>query len=204
MIWVFSRFHKYYNYSRRTEASLLKNRESWFSRGVNSLIISREKSSGITLIELLIVIGVAALLAVVAIPSYLNQLEHGRAKSAAESVYNFLVLGRSEASKRNANINVVFQTSSNWCAGMTTAATCDCSVSGACNVGEVNAANFNKVTLALSGLATTGLTFEPTRGEVNQTGTITLTSGSSSIVISLSSIGLVSVCSNTVPGYSAC
>jgi type IV fimbrial biogenesis protein FimT len=167
------------------------------------LIAISTRAEGLTLIELLVALVIVAILAIATLPLYQHYLSENRIKGASEGLYHLLVLARTEALKRQAVINVVFQTGSNWCYGMTTLSTCDCQSAGACNIGQASSVNYTNVSLALTGI-TNNVTVEPSRGEVSPIGTITFSSGSMSIEISLNAMGGVRICSDTVGGYIAC
>lgn len=60
-----------------------------------------EKSSGFTLIELMVVVAVIGILAAFSLPSYTQMIQNTRIKTAAESIQNGLQVARAEAVKRN-------------------------------------------------------------------------------------------------------
>lgn len=76
----------------------------------------RRHTFGFTLIELLMTIAIAAVLAMVAIPSYQSFVASQRAKSAAQNLFFSMQLARSEAIKRNANVAVT-EAGNSWTAG---------------------------------------------------------------------------------------
>jgi type IV fimbrial biogenesis protein FimT len=75
------------------------------------------KIRGMTLIELLTVITIAAVLAMVAVPSFTKVIAKQRLKSAATNLQIALLTARSESLKRNASVCV--STSSTECASST-------------------------------------------------------------------------------------
>lgn len=62
---------------------------------------------GFNLVELVVVVSIAGILASVAIPSFNSSIASMRAKNAASNVYDGLVRARSEAVKRNSTIKLV-------------------------------------------------------------------------------------------------
>ena len=63
------------------------------------------RTAGFTLIELLVTLTVAAILLAVAVPSFQNMMLSSRLSTSANAVANALSLARSEAVKRNQNVN---------------------------------------------------------------------------------------------------
>lgn len=66
----------------------------------------RNQSAGFSLIELLITIVIAAILAAVATPSFKEFIANQRIKTAAYDIMALLTLARSEAIKRDANVSL--------------------------------------------------------------------------------------------------
>ena len=67
-------------------------------------------SQGFTLIELLIAITIAGILLVIGIPSFKYTILNNRVKTAASDFHISLLLARSEAIKRNSNIDITLTT----------------------------------------------------------------------------------------------
>lgn len=168
---------------------------------------------GFTLIEMMVVIAVMGILLALAAPSFTIYFEKTRTKRAAETMAAFLVNAKSESIKRNATVRVVFQLSgggATWCAGMTTANTCDCSVTPptACTLDGVDrtisSTDYSGVVLnATSGVDDGDMfTFTHKRGTVNGD-TVRLQSDSSGyeMRVVVSSIGRIRLCSPSGSGY---
>lgn len=62
--------------------------------------------SGFTLVELVVVLAIAALLTVLAVPSFTELIEGQRARAAASDLMIALAKTRSEAIKRNVNVTL--------------------------------------------------------------------------------------------------
>lgn len=72
------------------------------------------KSSGFTLIELMIAITIFALALSLGIPSYRTWVQNTQIRNAAESIGNGIQRARAEAVKRNANVAFTLGTQSSW------------------------------------------------------------------------------------------
>lgn len=77
-------------------------------------------SRGFTLIELLTVMIVLGIMMAIATPSFRNFIASQRVKSASYEVSTSLLLARSEAIKRNAQVTITPSTASTWTAGWST------------------------------------------------------------------------------------
>lgn len=79
-------------------------------------------SKGFTLVELMVVIAVAAILAVMAAPSYRDMIDRYRLRSATEDVVSLISNARAGAVKLDREVRVTFGGSGkNWCAGAVSA-----------------------------------------------------------------------------------
>lgn len=122
---------------------------------------------GVTLIELVITVIVAAILLAIAIPSFNRLFEKNRLKGAAERLASEIQYARAEALERRAPVSVAIKAGSDWCIGLTddTSGTCDCATVDACQVGGTtrvaDGADFKGVEVQGSDVSDT---FEPLRG----------------------------------------
>jgi type IV fimbrial biogenesis protein FimT len=66
----------------------------------------RRRSAGFTMVELLVTIAIAAILATVAVPSFSGLIASQRAKTAASELFASFLTARSDAIMRNANVTV--------------------------------------------------------------------------------------------------
>ena len=77
--------------------------------------MSRQR--GVTLIELMTVLVIGAILAMVAVPSFVNIMATQRLRSAAGNLQVALLLLRSEGLKRNGFVQLALVTASQWIVG---------------------------------------------------------------------------------------
>ena len=107
---------------------------------------------GFTAIELMITLAVAAVLMVLAVPSFSTLIEKSRLRGATDDIVNLLNSSRANAVKMQFDVSVAMGgTASAWCAGansatqpaagspVTTAAACNCTTANACQVSGVQA-----------------------------------------------------------------
>lgn len=71
---------------------------------------SRSSVSGFTLTELLVVLAVAGLLTMIAVPSFKSLIQSQRVKNASFELYAALSLARNEAIKRNSDVTLAATT----------------------------------------------------------------------------------------------
>ena len=173
---------------------------------------------GVTAIELMIVVAIAAILATLAAPSFQSLLDRQRVRSAASNLGVDIQYARSEAVRRNAPVTVSFSAGSTpWCYGIVDgAAACDCGVAGSCNLKTSRGDDFANVSMALAGGS--GVTIDPRVGRVTAipggdsgaaTTAITFsstTTASAQLRSCLNAMGRVQQCApgGTHPGCSTC
>ncbi len=96
-------------------------------------------SKGFTLIEMMITIGVASIITVMAVPSMNSSFDKKRVTKAAETLYENLQLARSEAITRFRQVHVRFNSSGSiWQYGVSQNALCDLTQTDP-SVGNANA-----------------------------------------------------------------
>ena len=70
--------------------------------------------TGFSLIEMMVVVSIIAILAAIAIPSFQSLIRNQRVKSSSYELFTSLMVARSEAIKRNADITVTPITAGSW------------------------------------------------------------------------------------------
>lgn len=157
---------------------------------------------GVTLAETIVVIAIIGILSGFAIPSYQDMIERNRLLQAAESFKSDLQFARTEALKRNQNIVVSRQTSSNgaWCYGLAirtaSKSSCDCNVTDStennfCDVKRIMGDNFTQTTLEAATI--TNNTFNSRRGTTNAGGA-TFSTNQFAVRVVFSDVGRIRLC----------
>ncbi len=72
---------------------------------------------GFTLIEMIFTVVILAILLSLAAPSFSDLVRDQRVKTAIGDVHATLIYARSEAIKRNANVNIIIASGTDWAAG---------------------------------------------------------------------------------------
>lgn len=174
--------------------------------------------AGFTVIELMIVVAIAAILVLLAAPSFQSLLDRQRVRAAASNLNVDIQYARSEAVRRNAPVTVSFSAGTTpWCYGIVDgAAACACSTAGSCNLKTVAGDEFLNVAMTLAGGS--GVTVDPRQGQVSAiagggSGAATTAINFSSTTTSgaqvqsqFNALGRVVQCApgGTLPGYRAC
>lgn len=185
---------------------------------------------GVTLPGLLLVITLAALLVVIAVPSFVRTVDRHRLKGVALGLVADLDSARAEALRRNTQIYITFYENgeTNWCYGLDEQPACDChetdpSADRACaldrpgagaSLRRVGSADHPRVRLLQVnfGNGRLGTGFEPRRGTVIGTcdgrcsGFVVFASPAGEQArIQLGDSGRVSLCSDSgILGFPAC
>lgn len=160
------------------------------------------RSSGFSLIELLIVIAITGIVAALAVPSYQDMLERNRLKQAAESLAADMRYARTEALKRSTDLKLTL--TAGWCYGIDDGDTaCACGTAGDCAIKAVDGSQFEGI--ALDG--SNDVSFYFRRGTAsNKTVTLSSEHYGASVVVSL--LGRVRICTpdgaTGLPSYPDC
>ena len=163
---------------------------------------------GFTVIELMVTLFISAIVVAIAAPLFMDMQHNMHVKSAAEKFAHTIQLVHSEAIKRHADFHLSYQSGTNWCFGLDDTAPCDCSVANDCQVDSVEvvskASDFNKVTLNLTGFTGNDIMIEGVRGLVSNVGSAAFAISGKTVQVAVNAMGRVSMCSNTITGYSSC
>jgi type IV fimbrial biogenesis protein FimT len=150
--------------------------------------MSRRRTTGFTLVELLIVMTILGIMMALGIPSFQNFIGSQRAKSVSSDLMTSLLMARSEAIKRNTDVTVTPLTANTWTSGWTVAA-------GATTI--QTAAAIDNLTLT-SPTSTPSVTFKGT-GRPSAAAKWQITSSTTSRCVKLDSSGSPSASSGTCP-----
>ncbi len=173
------------------------------------------RQPGFTLVELVITLLVLGVLVTLASPSFQGMRDRMRLKAAAEAISSHLQLARSESIKQFADLYVQVtpgdgSVSSDWCLGISSVDSCDCTQAGACVYGPasdpsektLSSADFTGVTLSSN---SSSFEFGGQRARALAAGTVTLAgSGGLALEIRVSPTGRILVCSDNLVGYPSC
>lgn len=169
----------------------------------------RYSNKGLTLIELMMVIAIAAILAAVSVPAFQKIIERQQLRQAAESLKSDMQLARVTAIKTSADIIVTRNTGTDgsWCYGASTVA-CDCTETvitelDYCSVFRVTGAQYNATDIASVSANTT---FGFRRGTANSSNTC-LSTANYTLKVLANNAGKIEICSDVdapVGGYDIC
>jgi type IV fimbrial biogenesis protein FimT len=173
-----------------------------------------KRLKGFTLVEAMIVVALAGLLIGLALPAYNNMLAKQRVRIGTEDLASFIKTAQSQAKNKQTNVFLSFKPGANWCYGLNDVSACDCSVNNSCMINGVQtvvrSTDYSGVPLSI---AITGLTgaatnpsiqFEGIRGTVNNAGSVVVTATNFSSTTSVSVMGLVTICSDTITSFTSC
>lgn len=171
----------------------------------------RVNSKGFTLLELIMVLGIAGILVSVAVPSFADLLSANKVSGAAEKIKADFEWARSIAIRNNADIYMdVSAGTSSWCYGFTDAATCDCSqtsavASDACTVDGSLKRN-TQSPYGNTALASTisYMTFKSRGLMAAAGGTLSLSLGSKTVTLEISRLGRSTICSSQLNQFPSC
>jgi len=167
---------------------------------------------GVTLVELMVTLGVLAILLVIAIPSFLDYFDRSAVRGAADGVISLISDARAEAVKNDLDINIAMAGSGGaWCVGANAASApsggnpapgaiaCDCSDSSQCFVsGQHLVLAATDYPGVQAGSSMTALTFDSRLGVVSPLASrsLTLTSprGKYDLAVQVNPLGQARLC----------
>ena len=185
---------------------------------MNQFLLNRLKLHGITLVEVLVVVAIISILAAIAVPSFIEQLQQQRVEGAAEGLVAAMQNAKAEAIKTNNDMRIVFTSSGgvctstdcsnasnanlDWCYGMTNKTTCNCTISDSCATGSVvQGTDYSGVSITFN--TSISRNFDSLRGAATS-GTIRFFAGNRSLGVTTSSLGRIRICkdnNSTLSGY---
>lgn len=165
--------------------------------------MNKQKISGVTVLESIIVIAIVGIISALAVPSYRDMIERTQLRQVVEGVKSDLQLARTKAIKQSESV-IVSRTTGNagtWCYGLArnapiTKTSCNCKLTDTSN------ANYCDIKIVSgAGFASTDMysnsgnsTFDFRRGTIGNNG-ITFTSTHYAARVVFSQVGRIRICS---------
>lgn len=168
---------------------------------------------GFTIVELLVSLAIIGIVAGFAVQSMSGSYSSNKVSGLAERIQTDLVWARTQAILKSKPVTMKFSATSTWCYGFEyndgnpSTSVCDCGTPSTCLIEGVPKTNsyssYSNTTLATT-LNSTSITFN-SRGLANGTNrTITLSDGSSSVLLRFNPLGRGDLCSNELVQYKTC
>jgi type IV fimbrial biogenesis protein FimT len=157
----------------------------------------------LTLLELMVALGILALLMSLALPSFGSLLARQRLKSAAEHLSFDMAELRFMAAQRGLPLHMHFRTGTDWCYALATAPGCSCQVVQSCQLKTVRAKDHPGVLLAEG----QNLLFDAQPGAGARSGSAMLQGADGAqLRVGLTPLGRPAVCAPgaAVAGYARC
>jgi type IV fimbrial biogenesis protein FimT len=155
------------------------------------------------LFEMVIALGLLAVLVTLALPAFASLMSRHRLKAAAEHLAVDLAELRFEATQRGVPLHLSFAAGENWCYSLASASGCDCRVVQQCQLKTVHAKQHPGVRLVQG----QDVAFEPMQhGRIGGGEALLQGSDGARLQVGLTPLGRPKVCAPAapVPGYSAC
>lgn len=164
----------------------------------------RSRPRGLTLIELVIGLGICAVLMSLAVPSFGQYLQRQRLKTAAQGLELDLREARFEAARRGSALYLSFQGGADWCYALGTTPDCNCHVQQACRIKATRGSDLRGVHL----LEAQTVRFDPATGQAETPGmaAVWASSGGERVKVSVGAMGRPAVCmqEGSLPPFPAC
>lgn len=175
--------------------------------------MNKQKNTGFTLLEAMIVVAIVGILAAIAVPSFQGMIERDRLKLVVESLKSDMQFARTEAIKQSNDI-IVSRTTGDagaWCYGLSaTTPSCDCKQTTAattddCELKSISGSAFSSTVNMDS--ASGNSTFGFRRGTIGANG-VTFSTANYKARIIFSDTGRVTICtpagSTGISNYPGC
>lgn len=158
--------------------------------------------------ELLVSILIIAILAALAVPSFLGLLAGNRLKGAANQLYTDFHFAKTESVRRNADVYFRMASGSSWSYGIGSSSTCACSGSACtnCDLKTVASTDYSGIT-ATNNFSGGNMSFSAIRAKPDAGGTVTFTnSQGTQLSVVLNLVGRPRICgpSGATLGYPSC
>lgn len=169
-------------------------------KAIKGSIMPTIKNSGFTIIELMIVIAIVAILAAMAVPSFLDTLERKRIQGVAESVKAEFEYARSEAIKQSCEdgTTLSFVGGAAWQINLTR---CDATT-------KSYSPSSSGVTLSNIAFSANNVTFNSRRGSVDEDSNITFSTNNYQLQVRTINNRVIDICytaaSRAISTYGQC
>ncbi|WP_343860655.1 GspH/FimT family pseudopilin [Aliiglaciecola litoralis] len=159
-----------------------------------------QHSGGFSLLECMLALSIAGLLAVMSSSHILASLRHHQLKGVLHQSYFLMQTARFEAINQNRNVTVQVNQGNDWCVALNDNGPCDCTVVGACRVDQIehriSASEFPNVNLPEITMGDdNAVIFDGTRGiAMGNAGSSVFSNGDSEAKLIVSNLGRVRIC----------
>lgn len=174
--------------------------------------MKRPWRSGVTLIEMLVVIAVVAIISTLAVPAFSSWIDRSRLVGAAEVIAQDMLLAKSQAISSNSAVSLSFSPAASagatWCYGLVVGTSaCDCTTANSCALRVVNSTEFNGITLSSTTFNSNSFYFDTVRSTASAAGYVQLASSAGSgMRVQMNASGKATLCvsAGSFSGYAGC